>query len=73
MERMAEKEEGEQVESPEVAAARAEVAGQPLAEEDLGEEAAAAQEEDDADDADDADGGDDDLDDEPTGGGGTVN
>jgi DNA gyrase subunit A len=50
MERIAEKEEGERVESPEVAAARAELQGQPLAEEDLGEEAAAGDEEDDADD-----------------------
>ena len=40
MERMAEKEEGEPTVAPEVAAARAELAGQPLAEEDLGEEAA---------------------------------
>jgi len=40
MERMAEKEEGEATDvSPEVAAARAELANQPLAEEDLGEEA----------------------------------
>ena len=39
MERIAEKEEGERVESPEVAAARAEALAQPLAEEDLGEEA----------------------------------
>jgi len=78
MERMAEKEEGEQVESPEVAAARAELAGQPLAEEDLGEEAAAAAEEDEGDDADDAEdpgeAGEEGLDDEePTGGGGPVN
>ncbi len=48
MERIAEKEEGERVESPEVAAARAEALSQPLAEEDLGEEATA--EEDDSDD-----------------------
>jgi hypothetical protein len=48
MERIAEKEEGERVESPEVAAARAEALSQPLAEEDLGEEAAV--EEDDSDD-----------------------
>ncbi|MES1207954.1 MAG: DNA gyrase subunit A, partial [Pseudomonadota bacterium] len=41
MERMAEKEEGERVESPEVAAARAEAQSEPLVEEDLGEEAAA--------------------------------
>src|SRR5450432_2751675 len=40
MERMAEKEEGEHEVSPEVAAARAEQQGEPLAEEDLGEEAA---------------------------------
>ncbi|HET6284211.1 MAG TPA: DNA gyrase subunit A [Polyangia bacterium] len=45
MERMAEKEEGETEVSPEVAAARAELQGQPLAEEDLGEEAAADDEE----------------------------
>ncbi|HEY4187479.1 MAG TPA: DNA gyrase subunit A [Polyangia bacterium] len=49
MERMAETEEGERVESPEVAAARAELAGQTLAEEDLGEEAVGG-DEDDADD-----------------------
>ncbi len=40
MERLAEKEEGEREVSPEVAAARAEQQGQPLAEEDLGDEAA---------------------------------
>src|SRR6185503_20552035 len=40
MERIAEKEEGERVESPEVAAARAEAQAEPPAEEDLGEEAA---------------------------------
>ena len=40
MERIAEKEEGEQVEAPEVAAARAEAQSEPLAEEDLAEEAA---------------------------------
>jgi DNA gyrase subunit A len=40
MERLAEKEEGEAVEAPEVAAARAEAQAEPLAEEDLGEEAA---------------------------------
>jgi DNA gyrase subunit A len=45
MERIAEKEEGERVESPEVAAARAEAQSQPLAEEDLGEEAAAQDDE----------------------------
>ncbi len=39
MERMAEKEEGEHEVSPEVAAARAEAQSEPLAEEDLGEEA----------------------------------
>jgi DNA gyrase subunit A len=49
MERMAEKEEGETEVSPEVAAARAEQQGQPLAEEDLGEEAAADDEEEDDD------------------------
>jgi DNA gyrase subunit A len=41
MERMAEKEEGETEVSPEVAAARAEAQSEPLAEEDLGEEAGA--------------------------------
>lgn len=41
MERMAEKEEGEHEVSPEVAAARAEQQGQPLAAEDLGDEAGA--------------------------------
>ncbi len=51
MERMAEKEEGERVESPEVAAARAESQAEPLAEEDLGEEASAA--DDDGEDAED--------------------
>ena len=51
MERMAEKEEGEHVEAPEVAAARAEAQNEPLAEEDLGEEASAQDEDDDADDA----------------------
>ncbi len=40
MERMAEKEEGESEVAPEVAAARAEAQSEPLAEEDLGEEAA---------------------------------
>jgi len=40
MERLAEKEEGEQEVAPEVAAARAEQQAEPLAEEDLGEEAA---------------------------------
>src|SRR5215471_2213866 len=39
MERLAEKEEGEQEVAPEVAAARAEQQAEPLAEEDLGEEA----------------------------------
>src|SRR4029077_17166879 len=38
MERLAEKEEGEQEVAPEVAAARAEAQSEPLAEEDLGEE-----------------------------------
>src|SRR4030095_11567847 len=47
MERLAEKEEGEQEVAPEVAAARAELEGAPLAEEDLGEEAAADEDEDD--------------------------
>ncbi len=41
MERLAEKEEGETEVAPEVAAARAEQQSQPLAEEDLGEEASA--------------------------------
>ncbi|MEA2696764.1 MAG: gyrase subunit [Myxococcales bacterium] len=51
MERIAEKEEGETEVSPEVAAARAELQSEPLAEEDLGEEAAAdAEDEDDVDD-----------------------
>jgi DNA gyrase subunit A len=55
MERMAEKEEGESEVSPEVAAARAEAQSEPLAEEDLGEEAAGA---DDDEPGDDDDGGD---------------
>ena len=72
MERMAEKEEGEHVEAPEVAAARAEAQNEPLAEEDLGEEAAAQDEDDDADDTE--DGADDEAGggtggDDPTGGG----
>jgi DNA gyrase subunit A len=46
MERLAEKEEGETEVAPEVAAARAEQQSQPLAEEDLGEEAGADDEED---------------------------
>jgi DNA gyrase subunit A len=54
IERLAEKEEGETEVAPEVAAARAEQQTVPLAEEDLGEEAAAEQD-DDADDEDDAD------------------
>jgi DNA gyrase subunit A len=61
MERMAEKEEGEHEVSPEVAAARAEE--QTLAEEDLGEEAA-ADDEDDADEADEEDAGEETTDDE---------
>jgi DNA gyrase subunit A len=44
MERIAEKEEGERVESPEVAAARAEAQAEPPAEEDLAEEAGAQDE-----------------------------
>jgi DNA gyrase subunit A len=44
MERLAEKEEGEQEVAPEVAAARAEQQAEPLAEEDLGEEAGADEE-----------------------------
>ncbi|MEO8213400.1 MAG: DNA gyrase subunit A, partial [Myxococcales bacterium] len=57
MERIAEAEEGdgERVESPEVAAARAEAMTQPLAEEDLGEEVAAQEEDPDEPDVDDAD------------------
>jgi len=51
MERMAEKEEGEHEVSPEVAAARAEQQGEPLAAEDLGDEAG-ADEPDEAEDAD---------------------
>jgi DNA gyrase subunit A len=54
MERMAEKEEGETEVPPEVAAARAEAQSEPLAEEDLGEEAAGDDDET-ADDEDDAD------------------
>src|SRR3954470_13850290 len=50
MERMAEKEEGEREVSPEVAAARAEAQSEPLAEEDLGEEAAGPDEDADAED-----------------------
>ncbi|HXI59818.1 MAG TPA: DNA gyrase subunit A [Polyangia bacterium] len=50
MERIAEKEEGETEVSPEVAAARAELQSEPLAEEDLGEEAAADAEDEDDDD-----------------------
>jgi DNA gyrase subunit A len=57
MERMAEKEEGEHEVSPEVAAARAEQ--QTLAEEDLGEEAAADDEDEADDEADEAEAGDD--------------
>ena len=58
MERMAEKEEGEQMVSPEVAAARAEAQNEPLADEDLDEESAAAGDDDDEDDAsDDTDAG----------------
>jgi DNA gyrase subunit A len=47
MERMAEKEEGETVESPEVAAARAEAQAQPLVAEDLGAEELQEEDEDD--------------------------
>jgi len=60
MERMAEKEEGETVESPEVAAARAEAQAQPLVAEDLGAEE--LQEEEDDDDTDDPTDGDVDVD-----------
>ena len=45
MERLAEKEEGETEVAPEVAAARAELQSQPLAEEDLGDEAGADEDE----------------------------
>jgi DNA gyrase subunit A len=58
MERLAEKEEGEHEVAPEVAAARAEQASEPLAEEDLGEEAAADEDgEVDEDEDEDGDGG----------------
>jgi DNA gyrase subunit A len=50
MERIAEKEEGEREVAPEVAAARAEQQGEPLAAEDLGDEAAGAAEDEDEDD-----------------------
>ena len=49
MERIAEKEEGEREVAPEVAAARAEQQGEPLAAEDLGDEAAGAAEDEDED------------------------
>jgi DNA gyrase subunit A len=52
LERLAEKEEGEQEVAPEVAAARAEQQSEPLAEEDLGEEAALSDDEDDVEDED---------------------
>jgi DNA gyrase subunit A len=56
MERLAEKEEGEQSEvSPEVAAARAEAESQPLAAEDLGDESGADEDEDGEEDGDDED------------------
>ena len=55
MERLAEKEEGETEVAPEVAAARAELQSQPLAEEDLGDEAGADDE--DSDDGEDEDEG----------------
>ena len=55
MERMAEKDEGDQEVAPEVAAARAEQQAEPLAAEDLGDEAAT----DDDDAAEDEGGGDD--------------
>ncbi|HEY5090661.1 MAG TPA: DNA gyrase subunit A [Polyangia bacterium] len=61
MERMAEKEEGEHEVSPEVAAARAEQQGEPLAAEDLGDEAGA----DEPDEAEDADAGEGESDPEP--------
>jgi len=61
MERIAEKEEGEREVAPEVAAARAEQQGEPLAAEDLGDEAAgSAEDEDDDEEAADDDGGADD-------------
>jgi DNA gyrase subunit A len=52
LERLAEKEEGEQEVAPEVAAARAEQQSEPLAEEDLGEEAALSDDEEDVEDED---------------------
>ncbi|HLK89662.1 MAG TPA: DNA gyrase subunit A [Polyangia bacterium] len=58
LERMAEKEEGEREVSPEVAAARAEQQGEPLAAEDLGDEAG-ADEADEGEEEDDEDGADD--------------
>jgi DNA gyrase subunit A len=65
MERLAEKEEGEVEVAPEVAAARAELESQPLAEEDLGDEAGAdeADDDDEVDEVDDEgdDAGDDDT------------
>ncbi len=81
MERLAEKEEGETEVAPEVAAARAELETQPLAEEDLGDEAGADDDadevdeaDDDADDAEDAeDGGDKGSGDKGTGDKGTGN
>ena len=53
MERLAEKEEGEQEVSPEVAAARAEIASAPLEQEDLGDEGAADEAQDEGQDDDD--------------------
>jgi DNA gyrase subunit A len=57
MERLAEKEEGETEVAPEVAAARAELQSQPLAEEDLGDEAGGQEDDDEADDDDETDDG----------------
>jgi DNA gyrase subunit A len=58
MERIAEKEEGEQEVAPEVAAARAEASAEPLAAEDLGDEAGADEAEDEDEEGADDDGGD---------------
>jgi DNA gyrase subunit A len=67
MERMAEKEEGEPVESPEVAAARVEAQQQPLVAEDLGAEEAEDDEDDVESDGEDAQERDDEGDEESTG------
>jgi DNA gyrase subunit A len=65
MERLAEKEEGEVEVAPEVAAARAEQQAEPLAEEDLADEAAAEDEGDEGDEGDEVDDEDDEGGDEP--------